>query len=359
MSSPSPPMGWMHSGDDGDQLRAAHDAALARRHAALSSGSTFVPQDPTILGQPLTFPSSSPEPPGWVGQPRPMPKTLLGAALEGASNPNPAGQPVTWVNNKGEPVTFVNDKGEPVTSVKDKDAPRDDFAEAAAEAISNPDPAEERQIFEYGVSDLTADDQSGAEAGLVHSKKGEDVQSGVWTAHGQGAVTARAQTIGRKSRRLRSAVGRSVRANNVTIILSVASLVLLIDEKLASLRDERRNDRDALSEVIAHYESLKCDLEALRDVAIEVRQGTADDKTVTKATSTFSECIRKWWNKRHDEICTKAYDATLFISCVSLCSLAGCGGATAVAVSGALIGGKPVVDALKALPKRLFKDHGQ
>ena len=91
MSSPSlPPLGWMHSGDDGDQLRAAHDAAVARRHAALSSGSEFVPPpmpqqqpptgwmhrsddsqvarmhadrqnrlNPTILGQPLTFPSSS------------------------------------------------------------------------------------------------------------------------------------------------------------------------------------------------------------------------------------------------------------------------------------------------------------
>src|SRR5258708_23297525 len=63
-----------------------------------------------------------------------MPKTLLGAALEAASNPDPAGQPVTFVNDKG--------------------APRDEFAEAAAEAERNPDPAVEREIFDYGTKDI-------------------------------------------------------------------------------------------------------------------------------------------------------------------------------------------------------------
>src|SRR5258708_29113320 len=110
-----------------------------------------------------------------------MPKTLLGAALEAASNPNPAGQPVTFINDKGErvtfinndgqPVTFVNDKGEVVPFLNDKGEPvtlwsgegeviltgegavtarstvqRDEFAEAAAEAERNPDPAVEREI---------------------------------------------------------------------------------------------------------------------------------------------------------------------------------------------------------------------
>jgi hypothetical protein len=263
------------------------------------------------------------------------------------------------LQSKGAGAATLQVAGPAHNGTDDEPPTRDEFAEAAAEALWNPDPAVEQEIFEYGVNDLPADVLSRAEAALLINK-GEDAQPGVGaTFRPEGKVTVNAQTIGRKSRRLRSAVGRSVRANGVTIILSVASLVLLIDEKLASLRDERRNDQDALAEAIAHYESLKRDLEALRDVAIEVRQGTADDKTVTKATSTFSECIRKWWNKRHDEICTKAYDATLFISCVSLCSLAGCGGATAVAVSGALIGGKPVVNALKTLPKRLFKDNGQ
>jgi hypothetical protein len=41
------------------------------------------------------------------------------------------------------------------------------------------------------------------------------------------------------------AVAVSVRTNRIAIVLSVASLVVLIDEKLARLRDERPNDRDA------------------------------------------------------------------------------------------------------------------
>jgi hypothetical protein len=40
-------------------------------------------------------------------------------------------------------------------------------------------------------------------------------------------------------------VAVSVRTNRIAIVLSVASLVVLIDEKLARLRDERPNDRDA------------------------------------------------------------------------------------------------------------------
>jgi hypothetical protein len=222
-------------------------------------------------------------------------------------------------------------------------APADDFAEAAAEAASNPDPAVEQAIFEYGAKEI---EPPAAGAAL----------------HGQSTVAVDTQVAKPRPRRMRTAAGRSVQANNVTIILSVASLVLLIDEKLASLRDQRPNDPDALDcrdEAIAHYEGVKHDLEALRNVAIEVGHGRGDEKAVTKATSTFSECVRKWWNKRYDDICTKAWDASLFVSCVSICSLTGCGGATAVAVSGALVGGKPVIDALKALPKRLHKEHDQ
>jgi hypothetical protein len=284
------------------------------------------PQDPAELTTPAPVVHSGAPPQDPAEQV--MPTVTVTVARERGGITMGVGEPVTFVNDDGEPVTFVNALSEPVPASPpyvEPSRPPDEFAEAAAEMWRNPDPAVEREIFEYGVKEIEP-----PEAGQP-----------------------------RKSRRLRSAVGRSVRANNVTIILSVASLVLLIDEKIASLRDERRNDQDALAEVIAHYEGLRRDLEALRDVAIEVRQGTADDKTVTKATGTFSDCVRKWWNKRHDEICTKACDASLFVSCVGLCSLVGCGGATAVAVSGALIGGKPVVDALKALPKRLLKDHDQ
>src|SRR6266446_639536 len=227
--------------------------------------------------------------------------------------------------------------------------PIDAFAQAANDAALNPDPAVERDIFESALRDESETPASGATTSEVrwYNDSGQHVRF----------VNEKSNTKSAKTRRMRTAIGRSVQANSVTIILSVASLVLLIDEKLASLRGERLNDPDALAsrnEKIAHYESVKRDLEAFRDVAIEVRHGKADDKAVTKATSRFWDGVRNWWDKRQDEICTKAYDASLFVSCVSLCSLAGCGGVAAVAVSGVLVGGKPVIDALRALPKRLF-----
>jgi hypothetical protein len=156
-----------------------------------------------------------------------------------------------------------------------------------------------------------------------------------------------------KSRR---AVSRSVRANRTAIVLSVISLMVLIDDKLATLRRERPNSKEAQAvrdEAIGHYENLKQDLEALRDMAFQLERGKAKVKTVESVANKFVERIQNWWGKGHEKICDKAYDAGIFISCLSVCSLLGCGGATAVAVSGAIAGGKTVVDALKALPKRL------
>jgi hypothetical protein len=169
-----------------------------------------------------------------------------------------------------------------------------------------------------------------------------------------GLIADTVQTSPVKSPR---AVGRSVRTNRIAIVLSVASLMVLIDDKLATLRDERPNARDAQAvrdEAIAHYENLKQDLEALRDVASHKR-GKAKDRTVDKVANKFVQHVQNWWEKDHEQICGKAYNAAVFISCLSVCSLVGCGGATAVAVSGAIAGGKTVVDALKALPKRRLR----
>jgi hypothetical protein len=148
----------------------------------------------------------------------------------------------------------------------------------------------------------------------------------------------------------------SVRANRIAIVLSVASLEALIDEKLASLSDERPNARaaqDARDNAIAHYERLKRDLENLRHVAEQVEHAKVEEKIVESAATRFVQGVRNWWANEHAKICNKGLDAAIFMSCVGLCSLVGAGGAIAVAVSGALVGGKTVVEALKALPRKL------
>jgi hypothetical protein len=118
------------------------------------------------------------------------------------------------------------------------------------------------------------------------------------------------------------AVAVSVRTNRTAIVLSVASLMVLIDDKLATLRRERPNSRDAQAvrdETIAHYENLKQDLEALRDVASHNR-GKVKDRTVDKVANKFVQGVRNWWEKDHEQICGKGYDAAIFISCLSVCS---------------------------------------
>jgi hypothetical protein len=137
----------------------------------------------------------------------------------------------------------------------------------------------------------------------------------------------------------------SVQTNRVSIVLSVASLILLIDEKLASLRDARRNDPDAQEE-IEHYESIKQNLEALRNA---VDHDTTKDEAVESAANKFVQRVRGWWERRHEKICDTAYEAAIFLTCVSVCSLVGSGGPFAVAISGAIAGRKTVVDALKAI----------
>jgi hypothetical protein len=140
-----------------------------------------------------------------------------------------------------------------------------------------------------------------------------------------------------------------IRANKAVILLSVASLVLFIDQKLAQLQDERPNDKDAQAardEAIAHYEKLKQDVEALREVTLS---GNVNAKTVENVANRFVHRIQDWWEKDFEKIC----DTALFTLCVSVCSLVGAGGPLTVAVSGALVGGKPIIDALKAVPKRL------
>jgi len=148
-----------------------------------------------------------------------------------------------------------------------------------------------------------------------------------------------------------------IKTNRVAIVLSIASLEILVDEQLASLRDQRPNEpraQDARNEAIAHYEKLKLDLETLRGATEQPELGKTDEDIETAATS-FAQGIRNWWTKKHEDICDKAYDAAIrgndaaiFLSCVSVCSLMGCGGPIAVVLSGAIAGRKTVVEALKA-----------
>jgi hypothetical protein len=183
------------------------------------------------------------------------------------------------------------------------------------------------------------------------------------TEHGESAhvnkrATADKPTTTSRKSPPQTQIGRAVLKNKAQIVFSIEPLLVLIDQKIAALREERPNSDEAHAkrdEAIAQYEDLKSRLEGLRAAASNYNGGKAEEKSVVSQVKSFADGVSAWWTKHHTHICEKAYDAALFSGCVGVCWLAGSGGALAVAVSAALVGGKPIVDALKALPKRFGK----
>jgi hypothetical protein len=142
------------------------------------------------------------------------------------------------------------------------------------------------------------------------------------------------------------------------LLLSASALLLLIDEKIATLWGQHPNSHEAIQArdfEIAHYQGLRTQLQTLRDDAAAFAQGSTKETSAVQSVKTYAEGVQSWWTKRYDQICERTFEMGLFISAVGVCSLAGAGGWVSVAISGALVGGKPVVDAIKSIGKSLPK----
>jgi restriction endonuclease len=152
--------------------------------------------------------------------------------------------------------------------------------------------------------------------------------------------------------RARTRAGRAILANQPEIAVTSAAIIVLIDERLAQLRNERPNSSEATSDKessIEQYERLKQDVTALADAAAKFRQGAVSEREAVKASKSMFDGIRGWWDKGHEKICERTFDMGLFATAVSICSMAGAGGKVTVAVSAALVGGKQLGTALKGL----------
>jgi hypothetical protein len=121
-------------------------------------------------------------------------------------------------------------------------------------------------------------------------------------------------------------------------------LLILIDERLDSLRQKRDNTDEAY-DAMAAYEDLKQRIEVF--LAAKTKE-----TSVVATTISFATGISNWWSKRHVQICDKALDMGLFGTGVTICLLGGTGGFLAGAIPGAMVGGKPVVEVIKAYGKQ-------
>jgi hypothetical protein len=159
------------------------------------------------------------------------------------------------------------------------------------------------------------------------------------------------------SGKARTKIGKAIVANEKEIVLAVASLMLQIEDKLTVLGAERPNSPEAITKrdgAVSEFERMQAELENIRTMVTQFKKNEVKETQVVKSVTTFSKGIRNWWNKDHDRICAKTYDMGLFATAVGVCSLAGAGGPMAVAISTALVGGKPVADAFKGIAKKFL-----
>jgi hypothetical protein len=151
-----------------------------------------------------------------------------------------------------------------------------------------------------------------------------------------------------------TAIGRTVRQNEVTIGWLAETLLLLIDEKLKALREALPNSdaaRQGRDQEIADYERLKEKIQAFLNAVKNFSLDHDQEPAVVNTTTSLEQGISSWWKKDHIQICRKAFDMGLFTLGLSICVMAGSGGALAAIVPGILVGGRPVVEALKAWSK--------
>jgi hypothetical protein len=146
-------------------------------------------------------------------------------------------------------------------------------------------------------------------------------------------------------------VGKATKKNRDQIVFSADALSSLVDARLESLRAERPNSDDGISirdRAIAYHEDLRQRLTTLRGATLAFSVGKVEENKVIGALNSLMRAIADWWEKDHERICRSAFDLGLFLTYMHVCSMAGAGGNLAASISGALVGGKPVVDAIKA-----------
>lgn len=144
------------------------------------------------------------------------------------------------------------------------------------------------------------------------------------------------------------------RSNGKHVLLLAASLGLLIEEKLASLREELPNTQKGSKvrdKQIAEFEVLQKRVEELEEAVAEFTKGRVKESTLASATYSFSDGIQDWWKHSHDNIITTSFGMTIFVLGTAICTQLGVPAKEAAFLSAALAGGASLPAALKKLSK--------
>jgi hypothetical protein len=143
---------------------------------------------------------------------------------------------------------------------------------------------------------------------------------------------------------VRTVVGKAVVLNFADIELLGWAFVGLLHERIETLKAALPNSDEAKAQ-IEELEDLKRRVEAFLNSASQFVTDKADEQAVVTTHLSFVDGLKNIWTRRHLQIA----DMTLFGIGVAICQMAA---PMSVAVSGALVGGKTVVDAIKAALNR-------
>jgi hypothetical protein len=140
--------------------------------------------------------------------------------------------------------------------------------------------------------------------------------------------------------------------NRILVILQIDALLLVLFNEKQRLLERRLNDDPELREVEEFEEQVK----RLRTKALDVERGTATPESGNEAARSFGDYVRSWFDKHHDKVLTDGFETlngafkiAVFLSATNICASLGVHVTVAAAISGALIGGQTVVEAIKAV----------
>lgn len=140
----------------------------------------------------------------------------------------------------------------------------------------------------------------------------------------------------------RTIIVRAVLSNQVHVQIAAAALLSAIELKIEVLRTSGSNSE------IDEFDDLKRRVEEFL-----AANSKRDEAPIADATLSIADGLRRFWTEKHVSICEKTLDMTLFGAGLAFCGIAGVLAVPTALTVGAIVGGKNVVEAIKAGAKLL------
>ncbi|MCA6101216.1 hypothetical protein [Bradyrhizobium australafricanum] len=138
------------------------------------------------------------------------------------------------------------------------------------------------------------------------------------------------------------------------VLLQVDALLLVVRSEAERRRELRLNDDQDLREL----EEVEARLDRVRNTTVDVERGRVQPETADEAARSLGSYVRSWFEKNHEKILSDGFDtlngtfrAGVFVSATAICASLHVEPTLAATISGVLVGGKPVVETIKAVAK--------